>query len=294
MVIVKLQGGLGNQLFQYAAARSLAARLRTEVKADLSFLLDRSIPNIVFRDYDLSIFPGITLPRATEDEVNSLKQPLGSGIVGKILSRLIKPNRYCREKGFKYNRRIETLSDPVYLNGYWQSEKYFLRDEALIRQNFAFGPLITPGAAELMKHIQQENAVCINVRRGDFVSHAQSSEMLGFVGMDYYEQAIGLFNSRFPDCHYFIFSDDIDWCRDNIQTGRPTTVVSHQYAGPKFADYLQLMTACRHFLIPNSTFAWWAAWLSKGTDKLVIAPKTWFTDKRFDSSDIVPGSWLRL
>ena len=140
----------------------------------------------------------------------------------------------------------------------------------------------------------EEHPVCLNVRRGDFVSNPLMNVEHGVLGLDYYYGAINEIIQKEKDIHIYIFSDDIEWCSNNLKFDVPTTFVDHTYAGEKFSSYLLLMQTCRHFIIPNSTFGWWAAWLSNHSNKTVIAPKRWFNDASRNTKDILPNSWIKL
>jgi hypothetical protein len=293
MIIVKLMGGLGNQMFEYAAGRALALKFDTPLKCDTTFLLDRTIKNIVFRDFDLDIFPNISFPTASAEEIHSLTTSKKS-FIHKIAAKISKSTTYFKEQSFAYDKTFESLGSNTYLDGYWQSEKYFKPVEAEIRNDFSFSAFQIASNEELKKHILSCNSVCLNVRRGDFVNHEGSSSHHGFTGLDYYNKGFEVIRSKINDPHYYIFSDDIEWCRANITPGTETTFVGHEVAGKKFADYLQLMTNCKHFLIPNSSFAWWAAWLNTHEQKVVITPKKWFNDPSIKTNDLIPSDWIRI
>ena len=121
-----------------------------------------------------------------------------------------------------------------------------------------------------------------------------SIDTRGFVRREYYDRGIALIAPRPKYPHVFVTLDDIEWCRENLHFDCPTTVLGHEHKGYKFGNYLTLMSCCKHFLIPNSTFAWWAAWLSVFPDKIVVCPRNWFRDPKIDSSDMIPGGWMRL
>jgi hypothetical protein len=295
MIIVKLQGGLGNQMFQYAAGRALAIRKNTTLKFDLTYLLDRSPAlNIIFRDYDLDVFPNIQVPVATNKECLSLTHTLSNKFLTQVVKKTIGIKSYFREKKFSYDSNFKMLPSNVYIDGFWQSEKYFHDKKETIRRDFAFAPLSLEKNYQLADKINTTNSVCLNVRRGDFVSDPVSSSVLGFKGPEYIHKAVQAIEQRVSNPHFYIFSDDIDWCKEHIRLEHPVTIVDHHQAGRKFADYLQLMSSCKHLIIPNSSFAWWAAWLNSNPDKIVVAPLLWFNDTTFDTKDLIPDSWIKI
>jgi hypothetical protein len=129
----------------------------------------------------------------------------------------------------------------------------------------------------------------INVRRADYLN----TDFHGVYGIDYIKSAVKIIESKIENPKYFIFSDDIEWCVENVNLPN-MTIVNHFYKGSKFSHYLQLMMNCKHFIIPNSSFAWWSAWLSKSSDKIVIAPKRWFNRDDINTNDLIPENWIRI
>lgn len=296
MIIVKLIGGLGNQMFQYALGRHLAIKYNTVLKLDTSYLLDRRPrKDMVFRDYDLSIF-NIEEKIATESEVVSYTRQYKSywrALIFSLFEKISKPN-VVREQSPHFESKILESGQSAYLIGFWQSEKYFKDIESTIRSDFTFKEKLNSRCNSLALTIQSTNAVCLNVRRTDYVTNPLSSKYLGFIGLDYIYQAVNLIAENVHQPEFFIFSDDLEWCKENIRLDYTCTIVSHEYAGEKFADYLHLMTLCKHFIIPNSTFAWWAAWLSTNTDKIIIAPKNWVKESSRYNKDLLPEKWIQL
>lgn len=290
MIKVTLMGGLGNQMFQYACAYALAKEKNTDLEIDLSFLLDRRPrENFVFRDYDLDIFEchnQIQLS-STNRRRSTLKIRL-TKIINSILPVSLRSVYY--EPGFAYSSEIVKVNSQVRLEGYWQSPKYFSNCDEEIRELFELAYNLDNSQMELKKNIESTNSICLNVRRADFVN----STFHGTCDKEYYIEGLRILQERLIDCKIYVFSDDIDWCRDNLSFNLPTFFVDHSYSGQKFGAYLELMKCCKHFIIPNSTFAWWAAYLSEEVDKIVIAPKLWFLDSNINTQDLIPVSWIRI
>lgn len=294
MIIVKLMGGMGNQLFQYALGRALSLRHNTEFKMDLSFLHDHTSPKepgFVHRNYDLDVF-NVKEQFASAEEVARLKKRwfnnkkadlLLKGLLG------IKPT-YFREPHFQFTPAVFSLGKDVYLDGYWQTEKYFIAYEAIIREDLTFRKPLSAGSAAMQQTINNCEAVCVHVRRSDFVTNP----MHGAMGTDYFSRGAGIIAEKIANPHFFLFSDDIEWCEANLTFPFPVTFVSNEYAGEKVSEYLQLMSSCRHFLLSNSSFSWWAAWLSRHTDKQVVAPKKWFAQGNNILDDLLPPGWQSL
>jgi len=292
MIVVKLMGGLGNQMFQYALGRHLAMKHRTELKLDATFLLDRSPrDDFVYRDYDLTVF-GIDNILATREDLERFPHITHPFLYRHLLARIPHWSRHvCREKDFRFDPHVLETPDDSYFEGYWQNEQYFKEIEGIIRREFT---VKEPADRELSDTIAESNAVCVNVRRGDYVTNPSSRKMHGFVGEEYYQRAIQSIIGRVADPAFFVFSDDIDWCREHLSLPQGATFVTHHYAGKKFGAYLKLMTLCRHFIIPNSSFAWWAAWLCGNREKIVIAPSRWFQDPILNEQmkGSIPASWM--
>ncbi len=298
MIVVKLKGGLGNQMFQYAIGRHLAIKHKTPLKLDLTFLLDRTPKkDFVFRDYDLDVF-NLETDFATSDDLKPFKEFRISRLTKlyNSIPRMLRKAYVLVEPHFHFSKEILDAPDNIYLDGYWQSEKYFTDIEDVIRKDFTFKDPLSGKAAEMATIIQNEPAaVCLNVRRADFVTSKKAQQFHGFTGVEYYQKAVAfLEGKKIENLHLFVFSDDIEWCSEHLKFDHPTTFVTKEYAGRKYGAYLQLMTLCRHFIIPNSTFAWWGAWLNRDNTKIVVAPKQWFRDPSVNTSDIIPSEWIRL
>jgi len=297
MVIVQLLGGLGNQMFQYAFGKALSVRNNSVLKVDTSILLDhRPGVHAVNRNFDLDIFD-VHIAKASSLEIwryntHALSIPLK--IAGRFY-KMIAKDLTIRDNGKHYDGRIFQKSGDLYFSGTWQSYRYFEAIEDIIRREFRFKfpyNAMTQGMAD---RISATKAVCMNVRRTDYITVETSRAIFPFVGVEYYERAVAYLDSKVSDLVYYIFSDDIEWCYENFSFIKDRAVfVDERYAGPKFSHKLKLMASCDHFIIPNSTFAWWAAWLSISQDKIVIAPKKWMHDPSFQTNDLIPETWIKL
>jgi hypothetical protein len=270
MLIVELSGGLGNQLFQYAAGCGIADKLGTEVKFNLCFC--GGTPRV----YELPVF-NIEPRIATLEEIKKTKALPENYLLKqlyKIWRRILpyKYRHYVNERGRFFDRNMFRLSPDCYLEGYWQSEKYFEHIEAKLKSRLVFRKKINNPLAEKIKNT---NSVSIHFRRTDFRNN--------ICDLDYYQKAVCFITSHAPPPVLFVFSDDLPWVRKNFQIDLECVYVE----GDSAADDLQLISLCRHNIIANSTFSWWGAWLNNSPDKIVVVPAKIYENNR----DIVPNSW---
>jgi hypothetical protein len=298
MIMTRLMGGMGNQMFQYAFGKYLADKNQTALVFDTTLLDDRKNAPVdaVFRDYDLDIF-NLSGRKATQPEIEYFNGKVSNNIIGKVSNRLkkvIKGNVLRIQQGHEFSEEQLEFPDNSCLVGRWQSEKYFNEIANQIRKEFSFKNPLGEKELVLAEEIQETASVCLNVRRADYVSNETYSQGLGFIGLDYYASAIQKLKETIGEFKLFVFSDDIEWCKDNFKFDVPYFFVSHDYKGKKFQFYLHLMTLCQHFIIPNSTFAWWAAWLASNPDKIVIAPKKWSNLPDFAPPHIIPENWISI
>lgn len=291
MIVVELMGGLGNQMFQYALGRNLAIKNNTQLYLDKTSLLNRDArKNFIFRNYDLDIF---NIEERFLSIENSNKYNAVRSRPKKILNKILPLNelKIIKEKQFGYTIQILNLSDNIYLNGYWQNFRYFSEIENIIKSDFSFKQAISTICESLLNQIKNTESVCLNIRRTDFVTNPTAH---GILENDYYIQAEKILLKQLSKPIFYIFSDDIEWCINNIKLESEVVFVDHKYAGNKFRNYLELMSSCKHFVIPNSTFAWWAAWLSTSSRKIVIAPKVWLRSINFETDLMSPSTWIFL
>lgn len=292
MVIVYLKGGLGNQMFQYAAARSLSWRHGTTLKLDISFL-EGDQAGHTSRTFELDHFC-ITAEKASRWEISTMSGTGKTGLntaVTRIFQRVADYTGY-REKWFQFDPDLLTFPANVYLEGYWQSERYFADIREIIRKEFKVITPLKDKNLEFSDEIQAVNAVSLHVRRGDYVMDEKTRAMHGVCDLAYYLRAEDRITQTLRDPYFFVFSDDPEWVSDNLKLRHPTRYISHN--GGKAHEDLRLMSLCNHHVIANSSFSWWGAWLSTAPDKLVIAPDRWFNDPSINTSDLIPSDWQRL
>ncbi len=292
MIIVKLMGGLGNQMFQYAAARSLAWRHGTSLKFDLSFL-EGDQPGDTRRSFELDKFC-ISTEIASRREIFLMRgrgSSFLSSLSAKILQKCFGYTDY-REKGFRFDPHLLELPDNCYLEGFWQSEHYFEGIRKIICKELTVTSPLTAINRDLAEKIAKVNAVSLHIRRGDYVKDEKTRTMHGVCGLEYYSRAEERVAEKLKEPNFFVFSDDPDWVEKNLRLRHPTRYISHNGSMPH--EDLRLMSLCKHHIIANSSFSWWGAWLSANPDKLVIAPNRWFNDLSIDATDLIPLGWQRL
>jgi hypothetical protein len=293
MIIVKLMGGLGNQMFQYAAARSLALARNTTLKLDTSFLLDQTIrENFTLRKYELDAFI-LNANIAKPEEIEKyFKRPVSSGGFDKLLNRL-SPHYNYFENQFNFNPEVLELPKNTYLDGYFQSEKYFIDYKYQIINYFNFRSMPDESNQKLINEISRANSVAIHIRRGDFVSNAAINQYHGLCSINYYLQGINYLKSKLKNLVFYVFSDEMNWVKLNFNQAIDLNFVEINGIENGSAD-LRLMTFCKHHIIANSSFSWWGAWLSQNPNKIIITPQKWFVSNERNYEDVVPESWIKL
>lgn len=288
MIITQLNGGLGNQMFQYAVARNLA------IKHNTSVLIDRSLLNQgnylkTYRRYYLDEF-NISAEFANSRITKTIARQ--KSIIWKTLNWISKPKiKLIYEKGFGYNPIFTEGDDNLCLCGYWQSEKYFAEIRNVLLEEFTLKHTIDSLSKELSVKISEKNSVSVHFRRGDYISNPITNKVHGICGDDYYSKAMHMIESKIQDPEFFIFSDDIDWCKANIKTDCSIDFVEHNKEEDAIKD-LWLMSLCKHNIIANSSFSWWGAWLNRNPNKIVIAPRKWFNNGNIETKDLYPVSWV--
>lgn len=289
-------GGLGNQMFQYAFGKYLALRNNTEIKLDLTLLNDRSQPHeiVTHRGFDLDIFNISGYSFATPQEIVHYNGNPSAGLFAKVKRKirvLFNPPRLVVQDKNKFSEEYLRLPGDVCIVGRWQSERFFSGISDTIRKEFTFREKFSAHIMELARTVAAPGSVCLHVRRGDLLTSPVYSKSIGSLGMDYYARAVEIIKAKVKEPRLYVFSDDVEWCRDNLRFDLPVSVVGNEYAGHKSGGHLFLMTQCNHFIISNSTFAWWGAWLSGNAGKTVIAPFHWYKDEELKNEVLFPGNW---
>ena len=279
-------------MFQYAVGRALSLEYGQPLRLDVAG----------FAGYDLH--QGFELQRiflcsakvATEAEVRDI---LGWQFASGIRRFLLLPAMAAfRCKGFvvepslDYWPEIMRVPADSYLTGYWQSEKYFHHISEVIRRDFTFKSPLSDINAEIASQLVNLNGVSVHVRRGDYASNPKTTAMHGLCSLDYYQASLRYIAERVDNPYVFIFSDDIAWAKNNLEVNFPCRYISHNQGIESYND-MHLMSLCQHQIIANSSFSWWGAWLNVNPDKIVIAPKKWFS-KEINTQDLIPQGWVRL
>jgi hypothetical protein len=287
MIVSRIIGGLGNQMFQYAAGRALA------LQRGVHFAIDRR----VFAEYKTHAF-GLHCFRA--ELVDAPVEQLHSSAVKETrINRILRPflrtplNIYS-ERTFTFDPEVASLPDGTYLDGYWQSEKYFADAAATIRSDFTVRYAPSVANERWLERIAAGNSVSVHVRRGDYVTNVHAAAVHGTCNLDYYRRSVEhVRRASGTDPVLYVFSDDPDWVTENLRLPYETHLVRDNDATTNYED-LRLMTACRHHIIANSSFSWWGAWLDGSKDAITIAPKQWFATDTPDARDLIPQRWVRL
>ncbi len=290
MVIVRLNGGLGNQMFEYAMARTVAHRRRTSVRVDLlSLNADRK------RCYALGAFK-VQGKFASDIDLLSIR-------IAARLDRIFKPSkpyyaqRVVREQSICFDGDALRAPRHCLLIGYWPSERYFKEIADVIRQDFTLRDEPSVKTGDLSRAVRGTNSVFVHVRRGDYVHDSASNQAHGTCSLEYYQQAACYVARLVHQPHFFVFSDEPDWVRRNLNLPFAMTIVDHNPPGDartpgREHEDLWLMAQCRHAILANSTFSWWAAWLNPERSRIVVRPKRWATDRRFEPE--IPDDWIAL
>lgn len=296
MIIVKITGGLGNQLFQYAAAKSLALKHNAPLYLDLSFY--ESDVNKVNRKFYLPYFNNEYKILSRSD--SKLFLPEKGTIFSKLMKRIkFKNYAYYFEPKGGDPVAFNTITPPVYLDGVFQDERYFAGKSTEIRK------LLTPQFVfkqkdnlEVLNKIRNSHSVAVHIRRGDYLRDPKHLAYHGICSWEYYRNSIELLEKKIKNPHLFVFTDDKEEMKKEFNTSIPHTLVSgaEEQDFPSDLVEFQLMSNCQHQIIANSSFSWWAAWLNSNQNKLIIGPEKWFVNEQMNQlyHHLLPAGWIKL
>jgi hypothetical protein len=292
MIISNLIGGLGNQMFQYAAGRALSLERGIPLRLDISDFANYEL----HQGFELQRVFNCTADIANETDVRRTLGWQFMSSVRRVVSRssmaALRRKAFVIEPHFHYWPGIKNVPSDCYLMGYWQSEQYFLEVATQIRKEFSFKLPLEQKNTEIVNQINQMNAVSLHVRRGDYVSNSKNNKTYELCSLDYYSSSIRHIAERLQNPHFIVFSDDDAWVRNNLKIDFSHQYINHNQGAESYND-MRLMSLCKHHIIANSSFSWWGAWLNSKPDKLVIAPKNWFLDQK-NVKDLLPIGWIKL
>ncbi|SIS92941.1 Glycosyl transferase family 11 [Thalassolituus maritimus] len=285
MITIKLNGGLGNQLFQYSVGRALS------LKYDVPLRIDASL----YQFYDVHPFrlSSYSIGGSLYSRPGKLYKIINSIKVQSNLKKLnLRKNVYI-EESIEYDPGVISMGADAVLYGYFQSEKYFSSIRDVLLKDLQIGQLQKECCGHIVNEIVGQESASLHVRRGDYVTNGEANKVHGLCGLNYIYESVSIIRNRVGNSHLriFVFSDDIEWCRNNIELDNVFFVEGND-TSPEVDLYL--MSLCSHNIIANSTFSWWGAWLNQNSKKIVICPRQWFRSNSLSDRDIVPDSWLRL
>ncbi len=292
-IIAQLQGGLGNQLFQYATGRALALQKQASLLLDHSWYTqtydDVTPRELLLSELNtkgslISFQPKIQRPK----RIQRIAQTFWP----------IDPFIFVEQAPYRFDPRLNKSpafkQQNLYLMGYWQSYKYFESIKAILQSEISPKKVLDTHYQSYLHNIQSTTSAMVHVRRGDYVNLASAAKVHGFIGLDYYLEGMKLLLEKNLDTHFFVFSDDIDWAKENLPYPERTTFVQSINSSDAVIQELELMTHCQHHLIANSSLSWWAAWLSKNPNGVILCPKKWMNDTSLDLNDLLPPRWQRI
>ncbi|MFR0779347.1 MAG: alpha-1,2-fucosyltransferase [Zhenhengia sp.] len=286
MIIVKFEGGLGNQMFQYALYNTLEKTNKT-VKADITWYEKQNVHN----GFELEkVFPNIKLKKASLNEINELADNK-LDIVNKIRRKVVgRRSTYYKEHTNEFIEDILQVENK-YLDGFWQTDKYFADSRYKLVDKFKFNIKLNEKEEKLLTILKQNNAVSLHVRRGDYVTNSNYAEKHHVIkNNNYYIRALKYMENNLSNIKYFIFSDDPEWVRKTLDI-KGAIIIDWNKGSDSYKDMFW-MSQCKHNIIANSTFSWWGAWLNQNPDKIVIAPNKWFNT--MEAPDIWCEDWIRI
>ena len=295
MRIVKLMGGLGNQLFQYAAAKNIAINNKTTLLVDPITGFHKDPYNRSFALNNFCISSEIASPQL-------IKSLIGKNKISRYFQNKIQ--NLCplialqdvKERFYHFDEKLANLktNSNMYLEGYFHSEKYFSSITNEILSEFELKYQADSVNSKYLAHINSSESVSLHVRTYDDAKKVSSSQIYGTSSKEYYQKAVDYMQNKLQNPVFFIFADDIDWASKNIVINNSKTEYISYNSAQNGHEDIRLMKACKHNIIANSSFSWWGAWLNKHADKMIIAPDKWLDTKKYNFKDVVPVNWIKI
>ncbi|MFA6922783.1 MAG: alpha-1,2-fucosyltransferase [Bacteroidales bacterium] len=280
MIIVKLQGGIGNQMFQYAIGKHIAILNNMELKLDISSFEKDSLN----RKYELHNF-NISESIASEKEIKK--------IINKRFFAFSQNNTIIKQRFFEYDAEVlKKYNNNIYLDGFWQSEKYFFQIKNIIQKEFTlkYANDFNKNFEHILNKTETLNSVAVHVRRGDYVnSKFGQNNYRNIHSEGYYKKAFEIISKKTSAPVYFMFSDDIEWCKNEFKKIKDLIFIESH----KPHEDLILMSLCKHQITANSSFSWWAAWLNNNPYKTIIATDKWFYNN-WNTINLISENWTKI
>lgn len=291
MIISRIQGGLGNQMFQYSIGKILEQKFGNVLYLDIEYFNDQiKKRGFTPRKFELNIFNN-DINYANQEMINSF---LNQSLINKTKRLFNLPNKKIHiEEKFKFDNTLFSNFPPIYISGYFQSEKYFIDKKSYIKNIFSFPKVAIEENSTLLNEIYNTNSVSVHFRRGDYVTDEITNQFHGTCQLEYYFRAFELMSRKLGSPKFYIFSDDIDWVKKSICHWDYNIFFVQNISDKNWNDMF-VMSQCKHNIIANSSYSWWSAWLNDNKDKIVIAPKIWFNHQDYIIDDIVPQTWIKL
>lgn len=290
VIISRVIGGLGNQMFQYAAGRALSLAHNAFFYLDLSDFDGYGL----HQGFELARVFTCPVAQADPDVVQNILGWQASRKIRRIIARPVLKALHGQnlvvEPHYHYWSGFTNVSLPCYLTGHWQSERYFVEVAQIIKNDFTFKLPLDDTNLKIAHEIASVRSVSLHIRRGDYISSKKTLSTHGLCPLSYYESAISLICNHIKMPHFFVFSDDVEWAQKNLKINHPCRYIDHNQGKESYND-MRLMSLCEHNIIANSTFSWWGAWLNNYADKIVVAPQRWFVNDT-KVIDLFPDGWL--
>jgi hypothetical protein len=278
---IKLFGGLGNQMFQFATAYSIAKSKNIDLYLDLSWFNRSNIHNGFELDKVFDIFKKVSFLN-NDFNFTSFK-------LKEFLNKIDITYQIFKEPHFNYSQNITKLPNHCFLKGYWQSETYFKEYKDEIKKIFSFDKNLDSVNLKIIDKIYRSNSASLHIRRGDFLLKKNQNHQTNL--NNYYSKAIREVSKNYNNLKFFIFSDDPNWVSNNFEIKTEYEVINNNLGKKSYID-MYLMSLCKTNIIANSTFSWWAGWLNENENKNIFAPNNWFNDKSINTKDLIPKSWI--